>query len=196
MAHTDWQEPFTRFGATFDEAKKLITKDPNAMSLATVDSHGKPSVRVVLLKDFDSRGFVFYTNQRSAKGEAVLATKRAALNFYWPAMDQQVRIEGTVEQVPVAEADAYFATRPRISQLGAWASEQSHLLDSRETLEKRLAELTAKYEGTSVPRPRHWGGFRVLPERIEFWKAHEFRLHWREQYVKSGDGWEKSWLNP
>jgi pyridoxamine 5'-phosphate oxidase len=196
MAHTDWQEPFTRFGALFDEAKKLVTKDPNAMSLATVDARGRPSVRVVLLKDFDQRGFVFYTNQTSAKGEALGATKLAALNFYWPAMDQQVRIEGTVEQVTAAEADAYFATRPRISQLGAWASEQSHALDSRETLEKRLADLTAKYEGKSVPRPPHWGGYRVLPERIEFWKAHEFRLHWREQYAKSNNGWEKSWLNP
>ncbi len=196
MTHTDWQEPFTRFGALFDEAKKLVTKDPNAMSLATVDARGRPSVRVVLLKDFDQRGFVFYTNHTSAKGEALDATKLAALNFYWPAMDQQVRIEGTVEQVTAAEGDAYFATRPRISQLGAWASDQSHALDSRETLEKRLAELTAKYEGTSVPRPPHWGGYRVLPERIEFWKAHEFRLHWREQYVKSSSGWERTWLNP
>lgn len=196
MAHTDWQEPFTRFGAIFDEAKKLVTKDPNAVSLATVDARGRPSVRVVLLKEFDARGFVFYTNQQSAKGQALLATRVAALNFYWPALDQQVRVEGTVEQLGEAEADAYFVTRPRISQLGAWASEQSRTLGSREELEQRLAALTARYEGQPVPRPPHWGGFRVLPDRMEFWKAHEFRLHWREQYLKSGDGWDRGWLNP
>lgn len=196
MARTDWQEPFTRFGALFDEAKKHVTKDPNAMSLATVDASGRPSVRVVLLKDFDLRGFVFYTNHLSAKGRALDATKVAALNFYWPALDQQVRVEGTTEVVSDAEADAYFATRPRVSQLGAWASEQSQPLTSRDELEQRLKDLTAKYEGGPVPRPPHWGGFRLLPDRVEFWKAHEFRLHWREHYVKSGEGWEKSWLNP
>ena len=196
MEHTNWQEPFTRFGTVFDEAKKLVTKDPNAVSLATLDAKGRPSVRMVLLKDFDARGFVFYTNQHSAKGEALKATRVAALNFYWPALDQQVRVEGTVDLVATGEADAYFAVRPRISQLGAWASEQSLPLHSREELELRLAALTAKYDGKQVPRPPHWGGFRVLPERIEFWKAHEFRLHWREQYVKAGDGWDRGWLNP
>ena len=196
MTHTDWQEPFTRFGTLFDEAKKVVGKDPNAVSLATVDARGRPSVRVVLLKDFDSRGFVFYTNHQSAKGQALLATLVGALNFYWPALDQQVRVEGTVEVLGGAEADAYFATRPRVSQLGAWASEQSRTLGSREELEARLAALTAKYEGQSVPRPPHWGGFRLRPDRIEFWKAHEFRLHWREQYVKSGEGWDRGWLNP
>ena len=196
MAHTDWNEPFTRFAGVFDEAKQVVTKDPNAVSLATVDAQGKPSVRTVLLKDFDARGFVLYTNQQSAKGQALLATRRAALNFYWPALDQQVRVEGTVEQVDAAEADAYFASRPRVSQLGAWASDQSRPLSSREALEARLAELTERYAGKPVPRPPHWGGFRLLPERIEFWKAHEFRLHWREQYVKAGEGWERSWLNP
>lgn len=196
MARTDWQEPFTRFAALFDEAKRHVTKDPNAVSLATVDASGRPSVRVVLLKDFDARGFVFYTNHLSAKGRALDATKVAALNFYWPALDQQVRVEGTIEVVSDAEADAYFASRPRVSQLGAWASEQSQPLTSRDELEQRLADLTAKYDGQPVPRPPHWGGFRLAPDRIEFWKAHEFRLHWREHYVKRGDGWEKSWLNP
>ena len=196
MEHTNWQEPFTRFSTVFDEAKKLVTKDPNAVSLATVDAKGRPSVRMVLLKDFDARGFVFYTNHQSAKGVALLATKVAALNFYWPALDQQIRVEGTVEVVAAAEADAYFAVRPRISQLGAWASEQSLSLSSREELEQRLAALTLQYEGKPVPRPAHWGGFRLRPERIEFWKAHEFRLHWREQYVKAGDGWDRGWLNP
>lgn len=194
--NTEWQEPFTRFGTLFDEAKRVVPKDANAMSLATVDAQGRPSVRVVLLKDFDPRGFVFYTNQQSAKGQALRATRLAALNFYWAPLEQQVRVEGTVEEVTPAEADAYFATRPRVSQLGAWASEQSKPLDSRAVLEERLAALTVKYEEKEVPRPPHWSGFRVLPERIEFWKAHEFRLHWREQYVKSGAGWDRSWLNP
>lgn len=196
MTHTQWQEPFTRFGKLFDEAKQLVSKDPNAVSLATIDANGKPSVRVVLLKDFDVRGFVFYTNYHSAKGEALRATRLAALNFYWPALEQQVRIEGTVEQVAEAEADAYFSTRPRVSQLGAWASDQSKPLNSRDELEARLARLTAKFEGSPVLRPPHWGGFRLMPERLEFWKAHEFRLHWREQYVKAGDGWDRGWLNP
>jgi pyridoxamine 5'-phosphate oxidase len=196
MVHTDWQEPFTRFGKLFEEAKKAVPKDPNAVSLATVDAHGRPSVRTVLMKDFDAQGFVFYTNHTSAKGAALLHSKVAALNFYWPQLEQQVRVEGTVGVVTDFEADAYFALRPRISQLGAWASHQSERLDSRETLERRMAELTAKYEGQPVPRPPHWGGFRLAPERIEFWKAHEFRLHWREDYVKSGDGWDRGWLNP
>ena len=129
MTQTDWQEPFTRFGTLFEEAKRAIPQDPNAMSLATVDANGRPSVRVVLLKDFDTKGFVFYTNHLSAKGKALDATRLAAINFYWPALFQQVRVEGTVEQVSTAEADAYFATRPRVSQLGAWASEQSQPLD-------------------------------------------------------------------
>jgi pyridoxamine 5'-phosphate oxidase len=196
MARTDWQEPFTRFGAVFEEAKQVVSKDPNAMSLATVDDQGQPSVRVVLLKEFDAKGFVFYTNKGSIKGRALDATKRAGLNFYWPQLDQQVRIEGTIEHVTDAESDAYFASRPRISQLGAWASVQSQPLATRDELEQRLKDLTAKYEGAAVPRPPHWGGYRLKPERIEFWKAHEYRLHWREQYVKSGEGWEKSWLNP
>lgn len=196
MVHTEWQEPFTRFAKLFDEAKHAVPKDPNAVSLATVDASGRPSVRVVLMKDFDTKGFVFYTNHESAKGSALLHSKVAALNFYWPQLEQQVRIEGDVEPVLGAEADAYFATRPRISQLGAWASAQSRVLDARETLERRLVELTTKYEGQPVPRPPHWGGFRLLPDRIEFWKAHEFRLHWREEYAKSGTGWDRSWLNP
>lgn len=192
----DWKEPFTRFGEIFEEAKRVISKDPNAFSLATVDGRGRPSVRVMLLKDFDHQGFVFYTNHQSAKGEALRNSKVAALNFYWPALDQQIRIEGSVELGQAAEADAYFATRPRIAQLGAWASAQSRPLASREALEERLAALTAQYEGMPVPRPEYWAGFRLVPERFEFWRAHEFRLHWREQYVKSGGGWERGWLNP
>jgi pyridoxamine 5'-phosphate oxidase len=196
MTFAPWKEPFERFGTVFAEAKRAIAKDPNAMSLATVDAKGQPAVRTVLLKDFDERGFVFFTNSTSSKGQALLSAGRAGLNFYWRELDQQVRIEGEVERVDERESDEYFASRPRVSQLGAWASHQSESLDSRETLERRLAELTAKYEGQHVPRPPHWGGFRVKPQRIEFWKAHEFRLHWREQYVKAGTGWDKGWLNP
>lgn len=193
---TDWNEPFTRFGTLFDEAKRVVTKDPNAMALATVDARGRPTVRIVLLKDFDAQGFVFYTNYESTKGRALSETRAAALDFYWPMLDQQVRVEGFVTRTSAAEADAYFASRPRVSQLGAWASSQSQPLDARDTLERRLAELTAKYEGQPVPRPPHWGGFRLAPDRIEFWKAHEFRLHWREEYLKAGDGWERRWVNP
>ena len=164
-----WSEPFTRFGALFEQARQAQPKDPNAMTLATVDANGRPSLRVVLMKDFDEQGFVFYTNHQSRKGVEGHATKVAALNFYWPALDTQVRIEGALEAVTDAEADAYFASRPRESQLGAWASLQSQPLPSREVLEQRVAELTKKHEGKPVPRPSHWTGFRVKLRR-ESWR--------------------------
>ena len=166
------------------------------MSLATVDGEGRPSVRVVLLKDFDSQGFVFYTNQGSRKGHELIGQRVAALMFYWPSLDEQVRIEGVISQVGAAESDAYFSTRARLSQLGAWASHQSEPMTSRAELEARLAAVTKKYEGQEVPRPPHWGGFQLAPERIEFWKAHPNRLHWREQYVKTGAAWTTQLLNP
>jgi pyridoxamine 5'-phosphate oxidase len=194
--HAPWKEPFEKFARVFDEARRAQPKDPNAMTLATVDEAGRPTLRVVLLKDFDAQGFVFYTNHHSRKGEELLAQKVAALNFHWPALEQQVRIEGTVSPVTPAEADAYFDTRPRLSQIGAWASLQSQPLPSRDVLEARIAELTAKYEGQAVPRPPHWSGFRVAPTRIEFWKAHPYRLHWRELYTAAGDGWERGELYP
>ncbi len=193
---TPWKEPFERFGALFERAKRSQPKDPNSMSLATVDGDGRPTVRVVLLKDFDVNGFVFYTNQASRKGRELIGQPVAALMFYWPSLEEQVRIEGDIEQVDAAESDEYFATRARASQLGAWASHQSEPLTARVELEARLAALTTKYEGQPVPRPPHWGGFRVRPLRIEFWKAHPDRLHWRDQYVKSGEGWVTSILNP
>src|SRR4051812_33762548 len=164
-------EPFDRFRILFAEASKAQPKDPNAVTLATVGSDGRPSARVVLMKELDEDGFVFFTNYQSRKGRELAATKVAALCFYWPAIDQQVRVEGDVAQVSAAESDAYFATRPRISQLGAWASHQSDELDARATLEQRLHEVTAKYEGHEVPRPPHWGGFRLTARSIEFWKA-------------------------
>lgn len=196
MSIRPWVEPFTRFEALYAEVRQQVPKDPNAVSLATVDEKGRPSVRTVLMKDFDERGFVVYTNHQSAKGRALLATRVAALNFYWPQVDRQVRVEGGVEVVAEAEADAYFATRPRASQLGAWASQQSHPLESREALEAKLDEVTATFDGRPVPRPPHWGGFRVVPQRIEFWQAHPYRLHWREEYVRTSEGWEWTWLNP
>ena len=193
---TPWNEPFERFAQVFAEAKARVPKDPNAMQLATVDERGRPSVRTVLLKDFDARGYVFYTNTHSRKGHEASTAKVAALNFYWPELEAQVRVEGALSAVTTEEADAYFATRPRLSQLGAWASLQSQPLDLRETLERRLAEFTVKYEGQQVPRPPHWSGYRLLPDHLEFWKAHPNRLHWREVYDRAGEGWTKGLLYP
>ncbi len=193
---TDWAEPFTRFAELYELAKEAQPKDPNGVTLATVDDKGRPSARVVLLKGFDERGFVFFTNYQGRKGRELDAQKVAALCFYWPALDRQVRIEGTVDHVSAAESDAYFATRARESQLGAWASLQSQPLDARTTLEQRLAEFTKKFEGGTVPRPPHWGGYRLAPERIEFWHAHPSRLHDRTLYEKQGNGWATLSLFP
>jgi pyridoxamine 5'-phosphate oxidase len=189
-------EPFERFAALYLQAQAAQPKDPNACVLASVDEHGRPSARVVLLKGTDARGFVVYTNHQSRKGQELLGSGLAALCFHWPALDVQVRVEGAVEVVTDAEADAYFATRARASQLGAWASLQSQPLDARETLLKRFAELEAKYQGLAVPRPPHWGGFRLVPDRLEFWKAGDNRLHHREQYRRDASGWEKVLLYP
>lgn len=188
-------EPFERFAKIFAEARAVQPKDANQLWLATVGETGFPEVRVVLLKDFDTQGFVFFTNHTSRKGRALIAEQKAGMNFYWPALDQQVRCEGTVSQVTAAESDAYFATRARLSQLGAWASHQSQPLKSREELEARLADIDRTYP-TTVPRPPHWGGFRLAPVRMEFWKAHPNRLHWREEYVREASGWRHQWLNP
>jgi pyridoxamine 5'-phosphate oxidase len=194
--HAAWAEPFERFREVFARAQASQPKDPNQMWLGTVDERGRPSVRVVLLKDFDAKGFVFYTNQTSRKGRELIGQRVAALMFYWPSLEEQVRIEGPISQVDAAESDAYFATRARESQLGAWASHQSEPLASRAELEARLEALKAKYAGQAVPRPAHWGGFRLAPERIEFWRAHPNRLHWREQYLRSGEQWVTTILNP
>ena len=180
----------------FELAKAAQPKDPNAVTLATVDARGRPSARVVLLKGFDRDGFVFFTNYQSRKGLELSGQKVAALCFYWPALDVQIRVEGDVTQVSAADSDAYFATRARVSQLGAWASEQSRPLASREELLARLDALTRQYEGQPVPRPPHWGGFLLAPQAIELWKAGEFRLHDRSRYTRAADGWDVELLNP
>ncbi len=195
MPTADWNEPFTRFAALFAEAQQAQPKDPNAVTLATVDARGRPSARVVLMKGFDAQGFVVFTNYDSRKGRELAGQKVAALCFYWPALEQQVRVEGTVDRVSAEESDAYFDTRARVSQLGAWASLQSQPLDARKTLEDRLRQLDAQYPG-AVPRPPHWGGFRLKPDRIEFWKSGENRLHERWVYEKQGDGWSTGALFP
>ena len=168
-ADTTLDDPLARFTEWFDEAKRQEPNDPTAMSLATADANGQPSVRMVLLKGFDAQGFVFYTNFESRKGEQLLANPRAALCFHWKSIRRQVRIEGSVATVSETEADDYYASRPRDSQIGAWASQQSRPLESRFELEKRVAQFTAKHAIGKVPRPPYWSGFRVAPERIEFW---------------------------
>ena len=185
------------FDAWMAEAWAQEPEDANAMTLATAGSDGLPSARIVLLKGADQRGFVFYTNKQSRKAEDLAANTRAALLFHWKPLGRQVRIEGRVEHVSDDEADAYYATRPRISRLGAWASDQSRPLSQRAVLERRLAEFEAIYPGEDIPRPPHWSGFRVVPARFEFWQNMPYRLHDRTVYAKAADGsWETGKLFP
>lgn len=188
--------PFTLFGEWFAEARAGEINDSNAMTLASCTPDGKPSARMVLLKDFDTRGFVFYTNKTSRKGAELNANRHAALLFHWKSLRRQVRIEGVVEDVTDAESDAYFASRARISRLGAWASLQSQVLPERAVLERRLAETEARYPDEMVPRPPHWSGYRVVPARMEFWQDMEFRLHDRSIFTRDGDAWVTSKLYP
>ena len=190
------QQALERFGELYAEAQSVESGETTAMTLATADPDGRPSARIVLLKHFDARGFTFYTNYRSRKGRALRANPQAALLFWWRSMDRQVRVEGAIETVDDADADAYWATRPRESQLGAWASDQSEPLASREEYERRLTEYRERFDGVDVPRPPHWSGFRVVPDRIEFWHERAFRQHDREHYWLDGETWQWSLLYP
>jgi pyridoxamine 5'-phosphate oxidase len=189
-------DPIAMFTECFEEARRRGTPEPDAMVLSTVDDGGRPSGRYVLLKEVDARGFVFYTNLESRKARALAANPYAALCFYWPLINKQVRVEGTVERVPDAEADAYFASRPRESQIGAWASTQSALLVSRESLNRRVQDVRDRFEGRAVSRPAFWSGFRVVPAAIEFWTRHPARLHERALFTLQDRRWVRTLLYP
>lgn len=189
-------DPFALFDAWFAEAKAAEPNDAEAMALATADSAGRPSVRMVLLKGHGRQGFDFYTNLDSRKGGDLAVNAQAALLFHWKSLRRQVRIDGPVEPLPAAEADAYFASRARDSQLGAWASDQSRPLDSREEFEQRFAQVRARFEGQEIPRPPRWGGFRLAPERIEFWSDRPHRLHERRLFTRAPNGWDEGLLYP
>ena len=189
-------DPHALFEEWFAEARLSEPNDAEAVALATADAAGAPSVRMVLMKGHDARGFAFYTNLDSRKGGELAGNPRAALLFHWKSLRRQVRIEGAVEPVPAAEADAYFASRARDSQLGAWASDQSRPLDARATFEARFQEMSARFEGEDVPRPPRWSGFRVVPRAIEFWNDRAHRLHERRGFTPQGDGGSEGVLYP
>ena len=189
-------DPFALFDAWYAEARETELNDSNAMTVASVSADGQPSSRMVLLKGHDARGFVFYTNLQSRKARELIDRPKAALLFHWKSLRRQVRIEGPVGEVSQDEADAYFATRGRDSQLGAWASDQSQPLPSREIFEARFAEMEARFDGQDVPRPPHWSGFRVEPARIEFWQDRPHRLHERRLFTRVDGGWEEGLLYP
>lgn len=190
------EDPQQLFAAWFAEAKASEPNDPNAMALATADAAGRPSLRMVLLKGHDARGFTFHTNYESRKGVELAANPEAALLFHWKSLRRQVRVEGRAEPVEEAEGDAYFATRSRGSQLSAWASDQSRPLASREAFEARYAETVARFEGRELTRPPHWSGFRIVPRAIEFWRDGAFRMHDRRLFKRAGDGWSEGLLYP
>ena len=196
MNPIDPDDPIARFRGWFADAAKAEPSDANAVALATVDAAGRPSARMVLLKDVDARGFVFYTNLESRKGRELAANPNAALCFHWKSLDRQVRVEGAVERVADGEADSYFASRDRASQIGAWASQQSRPLETRFALERRVAEFTAKFHVGTVPRPPYWSGFRLVPVEIEFWQERPFRLHDRTVYHRDGTAWSVRKLYP
>ena len=189
-------EPIGLFIEWLADAGAHEVNDSNAMTLSTVDADGLPDARIVLLKDVDRRGFTFYSNRESAKGLELAARPVAALTFHWKSLRRQVRVRGAVEPVTVDEADAYFASRARESRIGAWASDQSRVLDARETLEAAVARETARFDGHEVDRPERWTGWRVMPQSVEFWRDRPFRLHDRLRFVRAGDGWTSERLWP
>jgi pyridoxamine 5'-phosphate oxidase len=192
----DGSDPIAEFGVWLEEAGKAEPNDPNAVCLATATPDGRPSARMVLLKGFDAEGFVFYTNVESRKGQELTANPFCALCFHWKSLQRSVRVEGRVEPVSAEEADAYFASRPRGSRIGAWASQQSRPLEGRWALEKRVAEYTMKFGVGEIPRPDHWTGFRLVPDRIELWRNMPFRLHERRVFHREGAGWRVEMLYP
>jgi len=189
-------DPFALFATWFAEAEKSEPNDPNGMALATATPDGRPSLRMVLLKGFDDQGFVFYTNLESRKGQELRANQAVALLFHWKSLRRQIRIEGNASPVTDAEADEYFASRPRLSRLGAWASDQSRPLESRAALAAKVAALEVRYAVAAIPRPPHWSGFRVRPGAFEFWQDMPFRLHDRTIFTPSGDGWATHKIYP
>jgi pyridoxamine 5'-phosphate oxidase len=188
--------PFHRFGEWLERAMEAGIQEPTAFALATADARGRPSSRMMLLKDFDPAGFVFYTNLESRKADELVENPFAALCFFWAPLALQVRVEGRVQRVPDGEADAYYASRPRLSRIGAWASSQSRPLGSYEELMARVHEYEARFGGEDIPRPPHWSGFRLDPDHIEFWQGRANRLHERERFDREGDGWRAGYLYP
>jgi pyridoxamine 5'-phosphate oxidase len=189
-------DPVAQFRRWFDDAIAAAVPEANAMTLATVDPIGQPAARIVLLKGFDERGFVFFTNYLSRKGQELSANPKASLLFFWPALERQVRIDGTVEPTSRSESEAYFHTRPVASQIGALASQQSRVIPNRAGLEQRAADLAKQLAGKTIPTPDYWGGYRLTPSAVEFWQGRESRLHDRLLYTRSGDRWKIDRLSP
>jgi len=190
------KNPFIQFDIWFEDAKKIGLKDSNAMNVASASKDGMPSSRMVLLKSYDENGFVFYTNYTSRKSKEIIDNPNVALNFFWDALERQVRVEGKIQKVDPVISDKYYDSRSRLSQLGAHASNQSQTIESYEVITNKLAILEERYEGKKIPRPEHWGGFVIIPETIEFWQGHEGRIHDRLKFQKEGAGWKINRLSP